>query len=110
MKPQPTPSSSLDRTKKIVSLCLAASIAASTGHAQAPSADSLRKLQDENAALRKRLAELEGKSAPAAPAASPASAKAPAAPAAARLTTDEGNGDTTVSSGSVVTEEEIQEA
>ncbi len=27
-----------------------------------------------------------------------------------RLTTDEGNGDTTVSSGSVVTEEEIQEA
>ena len=92
MIPTTNPSSSLDRAKKLVSLCLAASIAASTGFAQAPTADSMRRLQDENAALRKRLAELEGKAAPAAPAPSAATtaAKAPAAPAAAKLTTDEG--------------------
>ena len=84
MIPTTNPSSSLDRAKKLVSLCLAASIAASTGFAQAPTADSMRRLQDENAALRKRLAELEGKAAPAAPAPSAATtaAKAPAAPAA----------------------------
>lgn len=90
MIPTPNPSSSLDRAKKFVSLCLAASLAASTGFAQAPTADSMRRLQDENAALRKRLAELEGKAAPAAPAAAPTAAKAPAAPAAASLKTDEG--------------------
>ena len=84
MIPTTNPSSSLDRAKKLVSLCLAASLAASTSFAQAPSADSMRRLQDENAALRKRLAELEGKAAPAAPAPSAATtaAKAPAAPAA----------------------------
>ncbi len=75
-----------------MSLGLAASIAASTGFAQAPTADSMRRLQDENAALRKRLAELEGKAAPAAPApaAAPTTAKAPAAKAPATLKTDEG--------------------
>lgn len=95
MIPKQNPSGSLDRAKKIVSLCLAASIAAGTAQAQTPSADSLRKLQDENAALRKRLAELEGKAAPAAPApaaAAPAAstAKAASAPAAAKLATDDG--------------------
>ncbi|MCX6952854.1 MAG: TonB-dependent receptor plug domain-containing protein [Verrucomicrobia bacterium] len=91
----PNPSSPLDRARKIVSLCLAASIAAGTSFAQAPTADALRRLQDENAALRKRLAELEGKAAPApAPAPAPAAkpmttAKAPAAPAAA-MTRDDG--------------------
>ena len=91
MKPQSTKSASPDRAKKLVSLCLATSIAASTSFAQAPSADSLRKLQDENATLRKRLAELEGTAAPAAPAsraAAPAAAKS-AAPAT-KLKTDEG--------------------
>ena len=91
----PHPSSSLDRARKIVSLCLATSVAASTVFAQAPAGDALRRLQDENAALRKRLAELEGKAAPAAPtapapAAAPMAAKAPAAAAAASLKTDEG--------------------
>ena len=91
----PNPSSSLDRAKKLVSLCLATSVAASTVFAQAPAGDALRRLQDENAALRKRLAEIEGKAAPAAPkapapAAAPTAAKAPAAPAASRLATDEG--------------------
>ncbi len=72
-----------------MSLCLAASIAG-TSFAQAPSGDAVRRLQDENAALRKRLAELEGKAAPAAPAAAAAATKASAAPAASRLATDEG--------------------
>jgi hypothetical protein len=90
MNPTPHPSAAADRVRKIVSLCLATSIAG-TSFAQAPTGDALRRLQDENAALRRRLAELEGKAAPApatqAPAAS--AAKAPGAPAA-RLTTDEG--------------------
>ncbi|MCX6941565.1 MAG: TonB-dependent receptor plug domain-containing protein [Verrucomicrobia bacterium] len=89
MIPTTNPSSSLDRAKKLVSLCLAASIAG-TSFAQAPSGDAVRRLQDENAALRKRLAELEGKAAPAAPAAAAAATKASAAPAASRLATDEG--------------------
>lgn len=98
MNPTPSPSGNLDRARKLVSLCLATSIAASTSFAQAPSADALRQLQAENAALRKRLAELEGKStpapAPAAPAPSaaavstPSSARTPAASAAAATNED----------------------
>ena len=83
MIPTTNPSSSLDRAKKLVSLCLAASLAASTSFAQAPSADSMRRLQDENAALRKRLAELEGKAAPAAPA--PSADPGPSLPLRARI-------------------------
>jgi outer membrane receptor protein involved in Fe transport len=79
MKPKPTPSSSLERAKKIVSACLAASIAAGTLHAQTPTADSVRQLQEENAALRKRLAELEGRASP--PPAATAPAPAPSTPA-----------------------------
>ncbi len=90
MNPTPHPSAAADRVRKIVSLCLATSIAG-TSFAQAPTGDALRRLQDENAALRRRLAELEGKAAPAAATQAPAAsaAKAPGAPAA-RLTTDEG--------------------
>ena len=91
MIPTTNPSSSLDRAKKLVSLCLAASIAASTGFAQAPTADSMRRLQEENAALRKQLAEIQGKgAAPTSAAAAPSSATTPRPAAAQPLGTDEG--------------------
>lgn len=64
----------------IVACGLAALLATSVASAQTSDADSLRRLQEENAALRARLAALEG-SAPAAPTA------APAAPVATTTTT-----------------------
>jgi len=84
------------RPANLAKLTLASSLAAlciaPTGFAQSADAAALRRLQEENAALRKQLAEAQGKAAPAAPAqpaAAPA-ARPAAAPAPARLSTDEG--------------------
>src|SRR6185503_8569769 len=80
----------IDRVRKYLSLGLAALLAAPLGFAQSD-ADSLRRMQEENAALRRRLAELEGR-APAAPAARTATAPAArtgAAPAAASMSAPE---------------------
>jgi outer membrane receptor protein involved in Fe transport len=69
MKNQQTPTNRTNRFSRYISLGLAASIALPLGFAQ--SASDVRTLQEENATLRKRLAELESRSsaAPAAPAA-----------------------------------------
>lgn len=71
-----------DRVSRYLSLGLAASLALPTGFAQ--STEEFRRLQEENAALRRRVAEMEGRSAPAPQAASPraiAPASSPALPA-----------------------------
>ncbi len=70
------------RARRALAAGLAALITASFAHGQTPSADRLRRLEEENAALRKQIADFEARlGRPAAPAA-PAAA-APAAPAAA---------------------------
>ncbi|MFM9081583.1 MAG: hypothetical protein ACKOTE_15885, partial [Opitutaceae bacterium] len=60
------------RPANLAKLALASSLAAlciaPTGFAQSADAAALRRLQEENAALRKQLAEAQGKAAPAAPA------------------------------------------
>ena len=72
-----------DRVMKYLSLGLAAMLAIPTGFAQ-PSPADISRLQEENAALRKRLAELEGRAAPAAPGrTAPAASATVVAPAAA---------------------------
>ncbi|MBI5769476.1 MAG: TonB-dependent receptor plug domain-containing protein [Verrucomicrobia bacterium] len=76
-----TPANRSVRFGRYLSLGLATTLAIPIGLAQ--DADSLRRLQDENAALRKRLAEIEGRAAPA-PATTAPAARTPAAPAAAR--------------------------
>jgi outer membrane receptor protein involved in Fe transport len=68
----------IDRASRILALGLAGLLTTTTGSAQAVDSNALRQLQEENAALRKRLAELETK-APAPAAAAPAAAPAPAA-------------------------------
>lgn len=70
------------RTSKALAFGLAAMLTVSFASGQTADSDALRRLQEENAALRKRLAEAEGKAQPAAPTAAPA-AKGPSAPAAA---------------------------
>ena len=79
------------RSSKYLVACLAALIAASAPSLRAAASDDLQKLQDENAALRKRLAQLEG-NAEATNAAAPATTagQATAAPTAGSLGTDEG--------------------
>ena len=79
------------RSSKYLVACLAALIAASAPTLRAAASDDLQKLQDENAALRKRLAQLEG-NAEATNAAAPATTagQATAAPTAGSLGTDEG--------------------
>lgn len=72
MKPETSTAS--PRTKKYLVSCLAALMAVSAPMGFAASNDAMSKLQEENAALRKRLAALEGSVAPA-----PASTTAPAA-------------------------------
>jgi outer membrane receptor protein involved in Fe transport len=81
----------MHRASKYLVACLAALVAVSAPNLRAASSDDLQKLQDENAALRKRLAQLEG-NAEATPAAAPASAtgQATSAPTAGSLGTDEG--------------------
>ncbi|MDQ5978358.1 MAG: iron complex outerrane recepter protein, partial [Verrucomicrobiota bacterium] len=79
----------IDRTRKLLAIGLAGLLVATTASAQSADTSSLRQLQEENAALRKRLADLEAKSQPAAPA-TPAVASAPtqATPVAAPEPTD----------------------
>jgi len=83
------------RVRTYLSLGLAASLAIPISFAQ--STTDVRNLQEENAALRRRLAELEGRGAAPAPAAQPVSA-APAvmAPAPSGTTTSSSNGEITV--------------
>ncbi|MDI1336867.1 MAG: TonB-dependent receptor plug domain-containing protein [Lacunisphaera sp.] len=77
MKPNHTP---LGRAQKYLALGLAALLTTSAATAQSGD-DALRRLQEENAALRKRLAALES---PTAQPAAPAAAASAAQPAAAR--------------------------
>ena len=81
-----TPSTPIDHLRKLLSFCLAVSLTASAGFGQTTDANAVRRLQEENATLRKRLAELEGKAAPTAAPATMASK----APAPSSLKTDEG--------------------
>ena len=88
---KPDTSTGSPRTKKYLASCLAALMAMSAPMGHAADSDALKKLQEENSALRKRLAALEGApaAAPAAPAA--VSSTGPVAPAARTpLKTDEG--------------------
>lgn len=87
------------RARRALAAGLAALITASFAHGQTPSADRLRRLEDENAALRKQIADFEARlgrpaapasAAPAAPAAPASVAPATAAPARTALGTDEG--------------------
>lgn len=63
---KPETSTAAPRTKKYLVSCLAALMAVSAPMGFAANNDALSKLQEENAALRKRLAALEGSTAPAA--------------------------------------------
>jgi outer membrane receptor protein involved in Fe transport len=88
---KPDTSTGSPRTKKYLASCLAALMAMSAPMGYAADSDALKKLQEENSALRKRLAALEGApaAAPAAPAA--VSSTGPVAPAVRTpLKTDEG--------------------
>ena len=64
----PTKTRPANLAKLILASSLAALCIAPTGFAQSADASALRRLQEENAALRKQLAEMQGKAAPAAPA------------------------------------------
>ncbi len=80
MKPIHTP---VDRARKYLAYGLAGLLTTSLATAQTSDASSLRQLQEENAALRKRLAEMEApKAQPAAPTATPAASSGPVAPQA----------------------------
>ena len=80
----PTPRTPADRAKRMLAIGLAALITATSASGQ-QDADSVRRLQEENASLRRRLAEMEAISRPApsaAPAAASAAGSSVAAPAA----------------------------
>lgn len=84
---KPTPHTPIDRVRKSLAFGLAALLTASFASGQTADADALRRLQEENAALRRQLAELQGRpqaATPAAPATTttPSSQPAPVAPAA----------------------------
>jgi outer membrane receptor protein involved in Fe transport len=86
---KPTPHTPADRVRKSLAFGLAALLTA-TGASGQTDADTLRRLQEENAALRRQLAELQGRpattpSAPATPAA-PATQPSPVAPTASQPT------------------------
>ena len=70
----PTPRTPADRAKRMLAIGLAALITATSASGQ-QDADSVRRLQEENASLRRRLAEMEAISRPA-PSAAPAAASA----------------------------------
>src|SRR5688572_7328646 len=91
MKPPTYPI--VDRTRKLAAISLAALLSATSAYAQSD-AETIRRLQAENASLRQRLAELERNTTTTvtqAPPAAPATA-APrsTSPTAAGVTTDEG--------------------
>lgn len=81
MKQTPTPAA--DRLRSALAIGLATLLTVSAS-AQGTDSDALRRLQEENAALRKKLAEIEGQAAttPAAPAPTSTAAAPAAAPAA----------------------------
>lgn len=76
-----TPTTPAGRLRSALAIGLATLLTLSAS-GQAMDSDALRRLQEENAALRKKLAELEGKATPATPAAPTQSQATPAAPAA----------------------------
>lgn len=81
---------SAGRTKKYLGLCLAALVTVSSTSAWAQTSD-VQQLQDENAALRRRLAELEGRAPAAQPATTTTTTTTTTAPAAGTsLQTDDG--------------------
>lgn len=73
------PHTPVDRAKHMLAIGLAALLTATPAFAQTSDADSLRRLQEENAALRRQLAEMQGKAAPA-PAAQATTTSATPAP------------------------------
>ncbi len=75
-----------DHARLLMAIGLAGLIATSSASGQTSAADDLRRLQEENAALRKRLAEIEAQSAPAAPASPAPTPTPPAAPTTAQVT------------------------
>ena len=77
---KPTPHTPAHRARQALAYGLAALLTFTAASGQAADSDALRQLQEENAALRKQLAAMEGKAPAAAPAAAPGQA-APAAPA-----------------------------
>ncbi len=79
---KPTPHTPIDRVRKSLAFGLAALLTASFASGQTADADALRRLQEENAALRRQLAELQGRPQPAAPAAAPAAPSAQPSPVA----------------------------
>jgi len=76
---KPTPRIPLDRARKTLAIGLAAMLTVASVSGQTADSDALRRLQEENAALRKRLAAIEGQAQPAAPAATAPTAAQPAA-------------------------------
>ncbi len=93
---KPTPPNLLHRARALTCLGLAATLAVPTGYGQSTDAAALRRLQDENAALRKQLADLGVRptpppEAPATPGVAPAARTPTTTTAAPRsLATDEG--------------------
>lgn len=82
---KPTPHTPIELTRKALVFGLAALLTATGASGQTVDADTLRRLQEENAALRRQLAEIQGTSQPAAPAATttaPAAQPSPVAPTA----------------------------
>ena len=59
------PHTPLDRARALLATGLAALLIATTASGQTPNPEAVRRLQEENAALRKRLAEIEATAAPA---------------------------------------------
>jgi outer membrane receptor protein involved in Fe transport len=82
------PSYQMHRASKYLVACLAAVVAVSAPSLRAAASDDMQKLQEENAALRKRLAEVEGQAAAKAPSATTTAAATSGT--TANLATDEG--------------------
>ena len=83
----------MHRASKYLVACLAALVAVSAPTVRAATSDELQKLQDENAALRKRLAQLEGNaeaSSTTTTTTTTSTGQATSAPTAGSLGTDEG--------------------
>ncbi len=76
---KPTPRIHLDRARKTLAIGLAAMLTVASVSGQTADSDALRRLQEENATLRKRLAALEGQAQPAAPSAPAPTTGSPAA-------------------------------
>lgn len=101
-----TPTTPADRIRSALAIGLATLLTVSAS-AQATDSDALRRLQEENAALRKRLAELEGPAQPAAtPAPATARASAPAVTAAPTETTTSADGTVLLSPFEVKTDKD----